>query len=201
MQDSCRCGCVPRLPGAGSSPFGGSRAFLPACWSKYVGEGVLAVLVGLLTSERRGLAPTPTLPRRRGRELKVVGFWLPPPPAGEGRGGGQPAATYPHRPPIPPKHEAVTPSGEEKKPLPLPGGAGFPMGKTWCSRALPAISAAGSARSAAAGWPGPASRCRPAAGSACATVPRFPWRSRCRGCGCARPTGSPNRCSGSPPPR
>jgi lysyl-tRNA synthetase class 2 len=36
------------------------------------------------------LAPTPTLPRQRGREMAIAGAQdaLPPPPTGEGRGGG-----------------------------------------------------------------------------------------------------------------
>jgi hypothetical protein len=60
-----------------------------------------------------------------------------------------------------------------------------------------ALSGAGSGRSAAADWPAPASRCRPAAGSACGSARRFPWRSRCRGCASGWPRGSRRPSAGS----
>ena len=49
--------------------------------------------------------------------------------------------------------------------------------------------AAGSAHCSESNWPGPAWRCRPAAGSACGSARRFLPRSRYPGYGCARPTG------------
>src|SRR5690606_6198974 len=86
----------------------------------------------------RRLAPTPTLPRRRGREKKRLpcGTLLPPPPpAGEGWGGGKPATTNDRQTD---ERAPSTHAGEEPKTSRLEA---LPQKPRTASRAAPAGSA------------------------------------------------------------
>ena len=97
------------------------------------------------------------------------------------------------------KKKAPTESGEGLGTAKTEGDESVRMRQRYLLRRE--LSAADSTRSAAPGWPGPTSPYQPAAGSACGSAQRFPWRSRCRGCGCARRPGFPSWSAGWQPPR